>query len=229
MKLRISIIVIFFAALCMGAIVNDNFKPKTTNTWDLGSSTYEFKDLHLSGDAYIDTLTLSTGSITDSTGGIDFNNENLETSGDCTFANLTLSTGSALTIGTTQWDDGSDSIDGEQIADDSIDDDSLDLVQEEQFGPIVPVMPFDDQEEAIHRANDTRYGLGASVWSRDMARAQDVARRLEAGVVWINAHSSRFLGPQACYGGVKESGIGVEKGIHGIEEYMHRQTVSMVH
>lgn len=107
-------------------------------------------------------------------------------------------------------------------------DDDLGLVKHEQFGPVVPVLPFDGEEEVVFRANNTPYGLGGSVWSKDIGKALRIASQIRAGVVWINAHSAHFLGPMACYGGFKESGLGREKGIYGIEEYMERQTLCTV-
>jgi acyl-CoA reductase-like NAD-dependent aldehyde dehydrogenase len=97
------------------------------------------------------------------------------------------------------------------------------IVQEEQFGPVLPLLKFDTVEEVIARANDSEYGLGASIWSADIARAEAIAARLEAGTVWIN--ESQHLSPHAAFGGFKQSGIGVEGGPEGILEFCQAQTV----
>ncbi|MFV3075354.1 aldehyde dehydrogenase family protein [Niveispirillum fermenti] len=91
------------------------------------------------------------------------------------------------------------------------------LVDEEQFGPVLPILSFDSDDEAVMRANATRFGLGASVWSGDQARAEALARRLEAGTVWINAHGG--AAPDLPFGGFKESGIGRGMGVAGLRSY----------
>ncbi len=100
------------------------------------------------------------------------------------------------------------------------------VVDEEQFGPILPVIPYRDVEEAIRLANDNPNGLGGSVWSADLAAALQVARRLECGSVWINEHGA--VQPDAPFGGVKQSGIGVEFGKHGLAEFTSIQTVKIM-
>lgn len=97
------------------------------------------------------------------------------------------------------------------------------LVDEEQFGPVLPVVRFSDPEEAIEMANDNPSGLGGSVWSRDVALATKVARRMECGSVWINKHG--MIQPNAPFGGVKSSGIGVEFGEEGLAEYTDVQVL----
>lgn len=82
--------------------------------------------------------------------------------------------------------------------------------QEEVFGPVVTLMPFETEEEAIHLANDTKYGLAASVWTKDLNTAHRVADRLEMGIVWVNAWLVRDL--RTPFGGVKASGVGREGG-----------------
>ena len=97
------------------------------------------------------------------------------------------------------------------------------LVDEEQFGPVLPVVRFSDSEEAIEMANDNPSGLGGSVWSRDIALATKVAHRMECGSVWINKHG--MIQPNAPFGGVKSSGIGVEFGEEGLTEYTDVQVL----
>lgn len=101
--------------------------------------------------------------------------------------------------------------------------DSARIVQEEQFGPILPLMKFDDLDEVIGRANESEFGLGASVWSSDLERAEDIARKLQAGTVWIN--ESQYLSPHAAFGGQKQSGIGVEGALEGLLEFTQSKTV----
>jgi acyl-CoA reductase-like NAD-dependent aldehyde dehydrogenase len=100
------------------------------------------------------------------------------------------------------------------------------LVDEEQFGPILPVIKYRDVDEAVRLANDNPNGLGGSVWSSDPARAVDIGKRLECGSVWINEHGA--VQPDAPFGGVKQSGIGVEFGRHGLAEFTTIQTVKIM-
>jgi acyl-CoA reductase-like NAD-dependent aldehyde dehydrogenase len=97
---------------------------------------------------------------------------------------------------------------------------------EEQFCSAIPVATYDTLDEAIARANNTQFGLGASVWSRDTEKALDVARKIEAGQVWVNTHGVLAINPLAPYGGVKQSGIGRKSGIEGILEYVQSQTIT---
>ncbi len=97
------------------------------------------------------------------------------------------------------------------------------LVDEEQFGPALPVIKYSDVEEAIAAANDSPNGLGGSVWSSDIDAAKAVASRMECGSVWINKHGA--IQPNAPFGGVKGSGIGVEFGDEGLAEYTDIQVV----
>jgi acyl-CoA reductase-like NAD-dependent aldehyde dehydrogenase len=99
------------------------------------------------------------------------------------------------------------------------------VVSEEQFGPALPVMPYDSVEEAVRRANDTMYGLGASVWGTDLDRAAEVAGRMEAGTTWVNTH--RAVAPHQPFGGWKWSGVGIEGGTWGLDDvtevrFIHR-------
>ena len=97
------------------------------------------------------------------------------------------------------------------------------LVDEEQFGPALPIIRYHDVEEAISKANANPMGLGGSVWSSNPEAAKRVASRLEAGSVWINRHGA--IQPNAPFGGVKQSGIGVEFGVDGLKEFTTIQTV----
>jgi acyl-CoA reductase-like NAD-dependent aldehyde dehydrogenase len=99
------------------------------------------------------------------------------------------------------------------------------IMREETFGPVLPIMPFDTDDEAIHLANDSDYGLGASVWTRDRARAEALARRIQAGSVMINDAVSCFGVSEAPHGGVKASGIGRTRGIFGLEEMVRTKYV----
>jgi len=97
------------------------------------------------------------------------------------------------------------------------------IVDEEQFGPALPVIPYRDVDDALARANATTFGLGGSVWSADPDRAADVAERLETGTAWINTHAA--LAPHQPFGGAKWSGIGVENGSWGLLGYTEIQVV----
>ncbi|MGH6828700.1 MAG: aldehyde dehydrogenase family protein [Rhizomicrobium sp.] len=102
--------------------------------------------------------------------------------------------------------------------------DGTPLVDEEQFGPVLPLIKYSDPEDALARANAGPYGLGASVWSSNLARAHALAERLEAGTVWINKHSE--LAPDIPFGGAKQSGMGVEMGEAGLEEFTQLQVIN---
>jgi acyl-CoA reductase-like NAD-dependent aldehyde dehydrogenase len=99
------------------------------------------------------------------------------------------------------------------------------VVVEEAFGPVLPLLRFDDVEEVIARANDSIYGLAGSVWSRDTDAALAIAERLEAGTVWIN--EAQYVTPWQAFGGHKQSGIGVENGTDGLLEYTNAQTITV--
>ncbi|TWH34466.1 MULTISPECIES: aldehyde dehydrogenase family protein [unclassified Aminobacter] len=97
------------------------------------------------------------------------------------------------------------------------------LVDEEQFGPVLPIIRYSDVEKAIELANNNPHGLGGSVWSSDASKAKEIALRLECGSVWVNKHGA--IQPNAPFGGAKQSGIGVEFGPEGLKEYTQLQTV----
>jgi aldehyde dehydrogenase (NAD+) len=96
------------------------------------------------------------------------------------------------------------------------------LAQEEVFGPVLAIMPFEDDDDAVRIANDSDYGLAGAVWSADEVRALDVARRLRAGAVDING--GRF-NPLAPFGGYKRSGFGRELGPYGMEEFLQTKAI----
>nr|WP_047167506.1 aldehyde dehydrogenase family protein [Sphingomonas sp. Y57] len=99
------------------------------------------------------------------------------------------------------------------------------VVQEEAFGPVLPLLKFAHVDEAIARANDTIFGLAASVWSADVEQATAIASQLEAGTVWVNEVQN--LSPFAVFGGHKQSGLGAENGLEGVLEYTNPQTISI--
>ena len=101
--------------------------------------------------------------------------------------------------------------------------DSMRIFREEIFGPVVTISSFETEDEAVNRANDTTYGLGASVFTKDLERAHRVAAEIEAGMVWIN--SSQDCDPRIPFGGVKQSGIGRELGEAGLEAYTQIKAV----
>jgi acyl-CoA reductase-like NAD-dependent aldehyde dehydrogenase len=95
---------------------------------------------------------------------------------------------------------------------------SMKIAQEEIFGPVLAVLKFSDVEDAVAKANDSVYGLGAGVWSKDAEKALAVAKRMRAGTVWINEW--HLISERAPFGGYKQSGIGREFGVDGLYEYM---------
>ena len=97
------------------------------------------------------------------------------------------------------------------------------ILQDEVFGPVLGVVPFDDESEAVERANGTEFGLAGAVWTRDIQRAHRVAGRLRAGSVWINAY--RTVAPQVPFGGFGASGMGRENGPHAVDEYLETTAV----
>lgn len=99
------------------------------------------------------------------------------------------------------------------------------LVSQETFGPIRPILRYDDVDDAIERANATPYGLGSSVWGTDVERAAAVAERLDSGTAWVNQHFA--LTPDVPFGGHKESGLGVEFGEDGVNEFTDVQVINV--
>jgi acyl-CoA reductase-like NAD-dependent aldehyde dehydrogenase len=99
------------------------------------------------------------------------------------------------------------------------------LVDEEQFGPVMPVIKYSDPKDAVARANASIYGLGGSIWAKDSDRAWDLAEEMESGSVWINKHAD--LRPDLPFGGSKFSGIGSELGEEGLKEFTQVQVLNM--
>jgi aminomuconate-semialdehyde/2-hydroxymuconate-6-semialdehyde dehydrogenase len=95
--------------------------------------------------------------------------------------------------------------------------------QEEIFGPVATLQPFDEVDEAVQLANSTRYGLSASLWTRDLSRAHRVAARLQSGIVWVNCWMFRDL--RTPFGGVKESGVGREGGFDALRFFSEPKNV----
>lgn len=102
--------------------------------------------------------------------------------------------------------------------------DGAPLVDEEQFGPAIPVIRYSDVDDAVARANASEQGLGASVWSADPDAAVEVAKRLQAGTVWINNHGA--INPFVPFGGVKASGYGQEFGAAGLKAVAAPKVIS---
>lgn len=100
------------------------------------------------------------------------------------------------------------------------------LMRDEIFGPVTALTPFDTPEEALDLANDTEYGLAASVWTENLSHAHRLAAAIHAGTVWVNCHS--YFSPELPKGGMKASGWGVENGAQGVDNYLENKTVCMV-
>ena len=99
------------------------------------------------------------------------------------------------------------------------------IVDEEQFGPVLPIIKYKTVEEAIQKANDTKTGLGGSVWGDDLNEAAKVASRIESGTVWVNQHGA--IHPMVPFGGIKDSGYGVEFGVEGLKAVTQPQIISI--
>lgn len=104
----------------------------------------------------------------------------------------------------------------------------LRVVAEEQFGPVIPIIPFETENEALVAANDSWSGLGGSVWSADPARAAAVGARLACGYVWINDHGATRLDLRAPFGGMKQSGMGREQGLDGIRAFQDTRSIAQL-
>ena len=105
-------------------------------------------------------------------------------------------------------------------------DDDARLVREEQFGPVLPVLKYDDIDDVIARANRSEYGLGGTVWGADLARATEVAMRIDSGTVWVNQHMA--IHPAIPFRGARQSGLGGELGQEGLHEYTQAHIVNAV-
>jgi acyl-CoA reductase-like NAD-dependent aldehyde dehydrogenase len=103
--------------------------------------------------------------------------------------------------------------------------DSARLVREEQFGPVLPVLAYEDLDDAIARVNDSEYGLGGTIWTSNPERAFEVAMKIDAGTVWVNKHLD--LPFDVPFGGAKQSGFGAENGQEGLEEYTQAKIINM--
>jgi acyl-CoA reductase-like NAD-dependent aldehyde dehydrogenase len=101
----------------------------------------------------------------------------------------------------------------------------MQIAQQEIFGPVVVVIPFDDEDEAIRLANDSPFALGSAIWTRDVARAHRVAQQLEMGMVWVNDHHR--LDPSSPWGGLKESGTGREGGWESFHDFTHVRAITV--
>lgn len=99
------------------------------------------------------------------------------------------------------------------------------LLKEEVFGPVLPVVRVKDLDEAIEEANNTTYGLGASIWTKNLDRAVSGCERLKAGIIWINQHLK--VAPEVPFGGIKESGVGRENGPYALSEYLDTKTIML--
>ena len=103
--------------------------------------------------------------------------------------------------------------------------DKMKIAEEEIFGPVLSILRFKDVEEIVQRANKTNYGLAAAVWTRDVAKAHLIAKRLKAGTVWVNCYD--VFDAAAPFGGFKMSGIGRELGERGLDAYTEWKTVTV--
>jgi aldehyde dehydrogenase (NAD+) len=101
--------------------------------------------------------------------------------------------------------------------------DDMRIAQEEIFGPVISAIPFTDIEEVIARSNNTSFGLGSGVWTRDVSKAHRLAKAIKAGSVWVNCYQA--MDPAVPFGGYKMSGYGRESGLQHLEEYLNVKAV----
>lgn len=102
---------------------------------------------------------------------------------------------------------------------------TMHIAQEEIFGPVLSIIPFDDEDEAVSIGNDSPYGLASGVWTNDLSRAMRMMRAMHTGVVWVNTY--RASAPQAPFGGMKNSGFGRERGLQGLLEFTTTKTIML--
>jgi aldehyde dehydrogenase (NAD+) len=100
---------------------------------------------------------------------------------------------------------------------------SMTIAREEVFGPVLSIIPFDTEEEAVAIANDTKYGLASGVWTSDLSRAMRMIRAIDAGTVWVNTY--RVVSAMAPFGGFKDSGFGKERGMAALDEFLQTKNV----
>jgi acyl-CoA reductase-like NAD-dependent aldehyde dehydrogenase len=105
---------------------------------------------------------------------------------------------------------------------------SLRVVTQEQFGPVIPVIPFDTEDEAVAAANDSWGGLCGSVWTADPATAQRIGSQLRCGYVWINDHGATRLDLRAPFGGMGQSGMGREQGLEGVRAFQDTRSIATI-
>jgi succinate-semialdehyde dehydrogenase/glutarate-semialdehyde dehydrogenase len=101
------------------------------------------------------------------------------------------------------------------------------IMKEEIFGPVLPIIAVKDEEEALARANKSSLGLGASVWTPDVVRGQKLARRLQAGLVWVNGSIYSHACPDVPWGGVKDSGPGITHSAYGLRNFVNVKHISV--
>jgi betaine-aldehyde dehydrogenase len=104
-------------------------------------------------------------------------------------------------------------------------DNKMRIAQEEIFGPVLVVIPFDTEEQAVEIANDTIYGLAGAVWTKDVTRAMRVIKQMRAGITWVNTYHPTYS--EAPWGGYKQSGIGRELGTYGLDEYTELKQINI--